>query len=375
VKFLDEYRDPEIARRIFSEIAKATTRDWVIMEVCGGQTHSIVRNGIDQLLPDKIELVHGPGCPVCVTPLEMIEKAIALARREEVILTSFGDMLRVPGKHHDLLSVKSEGGDVRMVYSPLEALDLARKNPAKRVVFFAVGFETTTPHTAMAVWQAHREGLGNFHLLVSHVLVPPAIESLVSSPHNRVNGYLLAGHVCAVTGWRQYEPICERHNLPMAVTGFEPVDLLDGILSVVRQLESGKATVDNCYPRIVTRDGNPAAQRLVDKIYGVCDRKWRGIGNIPSSGLILRDEFKQFDAECIFDLAGTEVDEPPECISGLVLQGLKKPFECPEFGRKCTPATPLGATMVSSEGACAAYYAYHRFSNQLPTSSATEDKQ
>ena len=374
MKYLDEYRDPEIARKLFSEIAKTVTRPWVIMEVCGGQTHSIVKNGIDQLLPDNIELVHGPGCPVCVTPLEMIEKAIALARRDDVVLTSFGDMLRVPGRQHDLLSVKSEGADVRMVYSPLEALDLARKLPEKKVVFFAVGFETTAPHTAMAVWQAAREGLDNFFLLVSHVLVPPAIEALVTSPHNRVNGYLLAGHVCTVMGCREYEPLCQKHSLPMAVTGFEPVDLLGGILSVVRQLEKGEANVDNRYPRVVTPEGNKPAQELLRNIYRVCDRQWRGIGNIPSGGLSLRDEFARFDAERAFDLAGMQVTEPPDCISGQVLQGLKKPYDCPEFGRRCTPSTPMGATMVSSEGACAAYYAYHRFSDQLPTTSVAKDE-
>ncbi len=360
MKFIDEYRDPERAKRLLEQIAATVTQPWVIMEICGGQTHSIVKNGIDRLLPSNIELVHGPGCPVCVTPLELIDKAILLASRPDVIMTSFGDMLRVPGSKKDLFVVKSEGADVRIVYSPLDALAIARANPDKRVVFFAVGFETTAPNTAMTVCQAKREGLNNFFLLVSHVLVPPAMTALLESPRNRVQAYLAAGHVCAVMGWRQYEPIAEKYHVPVVVTGFEPVDLLSGILSAITQLETAEARVENQYPRVVKREGNIPAQETVDRVFEVTDRAWRGIGVIPKSGMRLRPEYSQFDAEKRFDLGEISVSESPECIAGLVLQGLKKPFECGAFGGKCTPLTPLGATMVSSEGACAAYYAYHR---------------
>ncbi len=360
MKYLKEFRDPKLVRRILDEIHRITTREWVIMEICGGQTHSIIKNGIDQLLPDKIELVHGPGCPVCVTPLELIDKAIEIASRPDVIFTSFGDMLRVPGSKKDLFMVKSEGGDVRIVYSPLDAVRLARENPDKKVVFFAVGFETTAPNNAMAVWQAHREGLKNFFLLVSHVLVPPAIEALVKSPLNRVNGYLAAGHVCTVMGWWQYEPLAEKYHVPIVVTGFEPVDILEGVLMVVRQLERGEARVENQYARVVKREGNRPAQELIQRVFEIADRKWRGIGEIPASGLRLKPEFREHDAEVFFGLSDLQVAEPPVCISGEVLQGLKKPTECPAFGKECTPQNPLGATMVSSEGACAAYYAYHR---------------
>ncbi|MFQ5706354.1 MAG: hydrogenase formation protein HypD [bacterium] len=360
MRYLDEYRDPEIARGILDEIRTTTTRDWVIMEVCGGQTHSIIKNGIDQLLPEQIELVHGPGCPVCVTPLEQIDKAIRIAAEPNVILTSFGDMLRVPGSEKDLFVVKSEGADVRIVYSPLDAVGIARENPTKKVVFFAVGFETTAPNNAMAVWQAHREGLKNFSILVSHVLVPPAMKALLSSTRNRVQGYLAAGHVCTVMGWNEYEPIAEQYHVPIVVTGFEPVDILEGILMVVRQLERGDASVENQYSRVVRREGNRPAQALIKRIFQVSDRKWRGIGEIPASGLSLRQEFSEHDAERVFQLGDLAVEEPSECISGLVLQGLKKPFECEAFGKQCTPQTPLGATMVSSEGACAAYYTYSR---------------
>ena len=360
MKYLDEFRNPAIARRILAEIKKTVTRPWVIMEICGGQTHSIIKNGINQLLPPEIELVHGPGCPVCVTPLELIDKAVAIAGQPGVIFTSFGDMLRVPGSEKDLFIVKSEGGDVRVVYSPLDAVRLARTNPDKQVVFFAVGFETTAPNNAMAVWQAHREGLTNFSVLVSHVLVPPAMTALLNAPQNRVQGYLAAGHVCTVMGWEEYEPIAARHQVPIVVTGFEPVDILEGVLMVVQQLEKGTATVENQYSRAVRREGNRPAQTLIAEVFEVADRKWRGIGEIPASGFRLRPKYRAHDAERLFDLGHIEVDEPALCISGLVLQGQKKPYECPAFGKQCTPQTPLGATMVSSEGACAAYYAYYR---------------
>lgn len=360
MKYLDEYRNPEIARHLVQEIHGLTTRPWVIMEVCGGQTHSIIKNGIDQILPKEIELVHGPGCPVCVTPLEQIDKALAIASRPEVIFTSFGDMLRVPGSRQDLFMVKSAGGDVRVVYSPLDAVKVARENPHKQVVFFAVGFETTAPNNAMAVWQAHREGLRNFSILVSHVLVPPAMRALLASPHNRVQGYLAAGHVCTVMGWEEYEPIAAQYRVPIVVTGFEPVDILEGVLLTVRQLERGEARVENQYARVVRREGNRPAQELIRKVFEIAPRKWRGIGEIPASGLRLRPEFRDYDAETIFALGELHVEEPAICISGLVLQGLKKPNECAAFGKQCTPQTPLGATMVSSEGACAAYFSYQR---------------
>lgn len=361
MKYLDEYRNPEIAQRIVEEIRAITKHPWVIMEVCGGQTHSIIKNGIDQVIPPEIELVHGPGCPVCVTPLEQLDKALAIAARPEVIFTSFGDMLRVPGSEKDLFIVKSEGGDVRVVYSPLDAVKIARENPDKKVVFFAVGFETTAPNNAMAVWQAHREGLKNFSILVSHVLVPPAMKALLSSSKNRVQGYLAAGHVCTVMGWEEYEPIAAQYHVPIVVTGFEPVDILEGVLMAVQQLERGAARVENQYTRVVRREGNRPAQDLIQRVFEIANRKWRGIGEIPSSGLRLRPEFRSYDAEVIFDLGEIRVEEPAECISGLVLQGLKKPNECSAFGTKCTPQTPLGATMVSAEGACAAYYAYSRY--------------
>lgn len=360
MKFLDEFRDPELARAVLGEIERTVTRPWVIMEICGGQTHSIIRNGLDQLLPGKIELVHGPGCPVCVTPLELIDRAIAIASQPRVIFTSFGDMLRVPGSGKDLFDVKSEGGDVRIVYSPLDAVKLAREQPDRQVVFFAVGFETTTPATAAAVRQAKRENLDNFFVLVSHVLVPPAMIALLSSPANRVQAYLAAGHVCTVMGWEEYRPIAEMYHVPIVVTGFEPLDILSGVLATIRQLEAGEAYVENRYERVVKQHGNPDARALVESVYEVSDRKWRGIGEIPQSGLRLRKEYAAFDAERAFEVSRLAVDEPPECISGIVLQGLKKPIDCPMFGTRCTPQTPMGATMVSSEGACSAYYKYHR---------------
>jgi len=360
MKYLDEFRDPEIAKAILDKIQASISRPWVIMEICGGQTHSIIRNGIDQLLPDKIELVHGPGCPVCVTPLEMIDKAIEIARNPQVIFTSFGDMLRVPGSKKDLLKVKSEGADVRMVYSPLEALKLARDNPEKEVVFFAVGFETTAPGNAMAIQQAAREGLTNFSELVSHVLVPPAMDALLGSETNRVQAYLAAGHVCTVMGWKEYEPISKKYRVPIIPTGFEPVDILQGILMVVEQLEGGQFAVQNQYTRAVTENGNLNAQMVISDVFEICDRKWRGIGTISQSGFCVRNKYKKYDAAQKFQVNSIQTDEPELCISGLVLQGLKKPHECPAYGKQCTPEHPLGATMVSGEGACAAYHKYHR---------------
>jgi len=360
MKFLDEYRDGELAQKLAAEIHRATTKPWTIMEVCGGQTHAIVKFGIDELLPKQIELIHGPGCPVCVTPLEMIDKALEIAARPEVIFTSFGDMLRVPGSTTDLLSVKAKGGDVRIVYSPLDAVKLASENPAKEVVFFGVGFETTAPATAMAVFQAAQNGLKNFSMLISHVLVPPAIEALMSSPNCRVQGFLAAGHVCAVMGYEEYFPLVKKYRVPIVVTGFEPLDILHGILMVVQQLEAGRAEVENQYARAVTRAGNQPAQALLKKVFQVVPRKWRGVGEIPQSGLGLAGEYTAFDAEKKFGLADRHVDEPADCLAGLILQGQLKPHECPAFGTKCTPEHPLGATMVSSEGACAAYYRYRR---------------
>jgi hydrogenase expression/formation protein HypD len=349
-----------LAKKLLAEIHRITTRPWTLMEVCGGQTHTIVKQGIDEALPEGVRMIHGPGCPVCVTPLELIDQALAIARRPEVIFTSFGDMLRVPGSTTDLLAVKSAGGDVRMVYSPLDAVKLARENPDREVVFFAVGFETTAPPNAMAVWQAQRLGLGNFSILTSHVLVPPAMEAILASPDCRVNGFLAAGHVCAVMGYWEYEPIAERYRVPIVVTGFEPLDLLQGIHMAVKALEAGRWGVENQYVRAVTRDGNPAAQKLVAEVFEVCDRKWRGIGTIPRSGLRLREAFRAHDAERRFDVSGIVAEESPLCFAGEVLQGIRKPSECPAFGKECNPERPLGAPMVSSEGACSAYYRYAR---------------
>ena len=358
MKYIDEYRDPQLARMLLAKICRTATRHWCIMEICGGQTHSIIRNGIDQLLPDTIELVHGPGCPVCVTPLESIERALDVAARKDVIFTSFGDMLRVPGNARDLFMVRSEGGDVRIVFSPLDALRIARDNPSKEVVFFAVGFETTAPANAMAVYQAAREGIENFSVLVSQVMVPPAMQAILSSPGNRVQGFLAAGHVCAVMGYEEYEPIAREFDVPIVPTGFEPVDLLAGILKTVELLEEGKAEVANRYGRVVSREGNRAAQEIINNVFEVTDRQWRGIGLIPKSGLGLRKEYERFDAEKKFDVATIRAKESPLCMSGSVLQGVIKPNSCPAFAKECTPDHPLGATMVSSEGACAAYYTY-----------------
>jgi len=361
MKYLKEFRDPEVAKRILEQLHEVTTREWVIMEVCGGQTHSIIKHGIDQVIPDKIELVHGPGCPVCVTPLEMIDQALEIASRPEVIFCSFGDMLRVPGSSKDLFGVKSEGGDVRVVYSPLEALKIARANPDKEVVFFAVGFETTAPANAMAVYQAKREGLTNFSLLVSHVTVPGAIRALLESPSNRVQGYLSAGHVNTVMGFWEYEPIAEKYQVPIVVTGFEPVDILQGILETVSMLERGEYGVRNKYSRSVTRKGNTKSQEIMKEVFRTADMKWRGIGNLPDSGYVLQPKYHPYDATQKFSVEDIATEESTECISGLVLQGLKRPNECEAFGTRCTPEMPLGATMVSSEGACAAYYQYQRF--------------
>jgi len=360
MKFLDEYREPGAAGQLARAIRRTVRRPWTLMEVCGGQTHTIVKSGLMDLLPAEVSLVHGPGCPVCVTPVELIDKAIAIAARPETIFASFGDMLRVPGSTRSLLEVKAAGGDVRMVYSPLDALRLARANPAREVVFFAVGFETTAPANAMAVWQAEREGIRNFSMLVAHVLVPPAMEAILSAPNCGIHGFLAAGHVCAVMGWEEYEPISRRWHVPIVVTGFEPLDLLEGVQMALSQLESGRAEVENQYRRAVKREGNRPAQERIAEVFAIAPRKWRGIGEIPASGLRLRERYRAFDAEQRFAVEATAVAEAGECIAGLVLQGIRKPFECPAFATRCTPETPLGAPMVSSEGACAAYYLYGR---------------
>jgi hydrogenase expression/formation protein HypD len=360
MKYLDEYRDADAARKYALEIARVTTRPWTLMEVCGGQTHAIVKFGIDELLPKKITLIHGPGCPVCVTPLELIDKALEIAARPEVIFCSFGDMLRVPGSTTDLLSVKARGGDVRIVYSPVDAVKLAERFPDKQVVFFGVGFETTAPATAMAVFQAARNNVKNFSMLVSHVLVPPAIEAILSAEDRRVQAFLAAGHVCTVMGYEEYFPIASKYRVPIVVTGFEPLDILQGVLMCVEQLESGRAEVENQYRRSVRQEGNRPAQQLIREVFQVVPRKWRGVGEIPQSGLGLSEAYAAFDAERRFGVAELRVEESSECMSGLVLQGKLKPHECPAFGTRCTPEHPLGATMVSSEGACAAYYRYRR---------------
>ncbi len=360
MKYLDEFQDPELARRLLDDIHATVTRPWALMEVCGGQTHTIIRHGIDQLLPDQVELIHGPGCPVCVTPLEVIDKALEIASRAEVIFCSFGDMLRVPGTARDLFRVRSEGGDVRVVYSPLDALRIAQQNPQRQVVFFGIGFETTAPPNAMTVYQARNLGIPNFSLLVSHVRVPPAIEAIMRSPSCRVQAFLAAGHVCSVMGVGEYPELAERFRVPIVVTGFEPLDILEGVRRAVRQLERGEHTVDNAYPRAVRAEGNPAAQAMLEDVFEVTDRAWRGIGVIPGSGWRLSDRYREFDAEERFSVTGIQTVESAACRSGEVLQGLLKPHECEAFGTTCTPRNPLGATMVSSEGACAAYYLYRR---------------
>ncbi len=360
MKYLDEFSDPAVARRMLDDIARAVTRPWAMMEVCGGQTHTIIRNGIDQLLPPEVELIHGPGCPVCVTPLEMIDRALAIAATPGVIFCSFGDMLRVPGTGRDLFSVKAAGGDVRIVYSPLDAVKIAQAEPDKQVVFFGIGFETTAPANAMAVHLAKRLGLKNFSTLVSHVLVPPAIHAIMGSPSTRVEAFLAAGHVCAIMGMGQYVPLVEQYKVPIVVTGFEPLDVLEGVRRVVLQLEAGEAKLDNAYERAVTFEGNTAARLMCEEVFEVCDRPWRGIGVIPQSGWKLSANFLDFDAEQRFDVSDINTVEPANCRSGEVLQGLLKPPQCEAFGKECTPRTPLGAPMVSTEGACAAYYQFRR---------------
>jgi hydrogenase expression/formation protein HypD len=360
VRYVDEYRDGDAAGRLVAAILRRATRRWTLMEVCGGQTHTLVRYGIDELIAEKVALVHGPGCPVCVTPLELIDRAVAIAGRPEVIFTSFGDMLRVPGSATDLLSVKARGGDVRIVYSPLDAVCLAEQHPEREVVFFAVGFETTAPANAMAVHQAHLRGVRNFSVLSSHVLVPPAMEGLLADPANVVEGFLAAGHVCAIMGTEEYGPIAERHRVPIVVTGFEPLDLLQGILMTVEMLEEGRWGVENQYVRAVRPEGNPAARALLRQVFEVTDRQWRGIGPIPASGLALRPVYAAYDAALRFGVEGISAEEPAACLAGAILRGARKPHECPLFGEGCTPEHPVGAPMVSSEGACAAYYHYRR---------------
>ena len=360
MKYVDEYRDPKIALAIADKISRKLTRPWVLMEVCGGQTHTLMRYGIDELLPREVELVHGPGCPVCVTPLEMVDRAIRTASISGVIFVSYGDMLRVPGSQSDLFQAKAGGADVRVAYSPMDALQIARANPDHQVVFFGVGFETTAPANAMAVWQAKREGLKNFSMLVSHVLVPPAMRLILNSSANRVQGFVAPGHVCTIMGFREYEELVNEFHIPIVVGGFEPLDLLEAIFMLVAQLEERRAEIENQYVRSVNYDGNVAAQAVMREVFEVSDRNWRGIGAIAGSGYRLREEYAAFDAERVFGLEDVKAAEPPECISALVLQGLKKPIDCPAFGNRCTPMTPLGAPMVSTEGACAAYHQYRR---------------
>jgi hydrogenase expression/formation protein HypD len=362
MKYISEYRDAHLVKAMMEEIGRTITRPWIIMEICGGQTHSIMKSGLDQLLPQGLELVHGPGCPVCVTSLEMIDKALAIAAQPEVIFTSYGDMLRVPGSNGDLFSVRASGGDIRVVYSSLDAIKIAQDNPDKQVVFFAIGFETTAPANAMSVIQAQRLGLNNFSLLVSHVRVPPAMHAILGTPTNRVQGFLAAGHVCTVMGFWEYGPIAQLYKVPVVVTGFEPMDITQGILYAVKQLEKGTCEVENAYSRVVSHEGNLPAQKIINQVFEECDQKWRGIGMIPSSGWRLKPEYKQFDAANRFDVQEIKPMESPLCIAGKILQGLNKPIECPAFANQCTPEHPLGATMVSSEGACAAYYRYGRSS-------------
>lgn len=364
MKYLDEFRDAELVKIVLEKIRRVTKHPWVIMEICGGQTHSIMQNGIDQLLPSEIELVHGPGCPVCVTSLELVDKALAIASLPNVIMCSFGDMLRVPGSGRDLFSIRAAGGQVKIVYSPLDAVKIAQANPDKQVVFFAVGFETTAPANLMSVLQAQSLGLKNFSVLVSQVTVPPAMHAILGSPDNRVQGFLAAGHVCSVMGYHEYIPIAEKYRIPIVVTGFEPLDILNGILMTVEQLEAGTNEVQNAYTRVVSKEGNLPAQALIKKVYMQCDRNWRGIGMIPMSGWCLRPEYAEFDAEKRFSVENIRTKESEVCIAGQILQGIKKPPQCPAFGTLCTPESPLGATMVSSEGACSAYYRYARFEKE-----------
>lgn len=360
MQFVNEFRDGDLVRGVLEEIKRTVTRPWTLMEICGGQTHAIMRYGLDQLLPPEIELVHGPGCPVCVTPLEQIDRALAIAARPNVIFTSFGDMLRVPGSQHDLFSIRARGGQVKVVYSPLDAVRIAQQNPDKQVVFFAIGFETTAPANAMSVLQAQALGLKNYSVVVSHVCVPPAMHAILGSPLNRVQGFLAAGHVCTVMGYWEYPPIAKQYGVPMAVTGFEPLDLAQGILMTVQMLEKSEVDVKNAYTRSVTYEGNKAAQGIIQRVFQPVDRNWRGIGTIPQSGWGLRPELIDFDAEKRFNVESIQTKESPVCIAGQILQGLKKPHECPAFGVECLPENPLGAPMVSSEGACSAFYRYGR---------------
>ncbi len=367
MKFISEYRSPDMVGQYLEELKKTVTRPWSIMEVCGGQTHSLVKNGILNMLPEKIRMVHGPGCPVCVTPLNLIDKAVFLAEEKEVILCSFGDMLRVPGSKKSLLEAKANGADIRILYSPLEAVKLAKENPDREVVFFAVGFETTAPANALSVIHAHRLGVNNYSILASHVLVPPAIEAVMNDEESNIQGFLAAGHVCTIMGITEYYPLVDDYRIPVVVTGFEPVDLLQGILMTVRQLEKGEAKLENQYSRVVRPEGNPEAVKVIQQVFKVVDREWRGIGTIPLSGYGIRKEFEQYDANLKFDVNIEEVEESKECIAGQILKGIKKPNECPQFGKKCKPETPLGAPMVSSEGACAAYYHFHQAIQDLET--------
>lgn len=366
MKYLSEYRDPELAERYLAELRRVVTRPWTIMEVCGGQTHSLVKNGILNLLPSEVQMVHGPGCPVCVTPLHLIDEAIYLAEEAGVILCSFGDMLRVPGSKRSLLEAKANGADVRILYSPLEAVKLARERPDREIVFFAVGFETTAPANALSVLHAYRLGLKNYSILASHVLVPPAIEAVINDETARIQGFLAAGHVCTIMGLQEYFPIVEKYQVPIVVTGFEPLDLLQGILMTVRQLEQGKYFLDNQYTRVVRTEGNPEARSVIRQVFEITDREWRGIGVIPQSGYQLKAEFSAYDANKKFAVKSiNKTEENRECIAGLVLKGIKKPYECPQFGKKCTPQEPLGAPMVSSEGACAAYYHFAKVAEEM----------
>ncbi|MET7481693.1 hydrogenase formation protein HypD [Streptomyces sp. NPDC005538] len=369
MKYLDEYRDPVLARQLLDELRRTATSPWRIMEVCGGQTHTLVRQGIDELLPAGMRMIHGPGCPVCVTPLETLDRAMAVAARPGVILTSFGDMLRVPGTDTDLLSLRARGADVRVVYAPMDAVRLAAAHPDREVVFLAVGFETTAPANATAVLHAARLGLTNFSMLVSHVLVPPAMTTLLDDPDCEVQAFLAAGHVCAVMGWREYEPIAARYRVPIVVTGFEPLDLLEGILMTVRQLESGRAEVENQYVRAVRRSGNTAAQDAVREVFHVTDRAWRGIGVLSDSGLELAEKYAEFDASRRFDVGGLRPVEDPACIAGAILTGARLPTDCAAYGTRCTPRHPLGAPMVSSEGTCAAFHAAGRTSGPVSSRS------